>query len=206
MALAVGSPGAETPYSVSIPITRRALMGRAYEAAPTPPPAAPSRACPLAVGHDPGPPAARRVGHDGAMSPPTPAAVTGRAAPAVRTPLAVGADALAILVFVLLGRGSHAEGTPVGGTLAVAWPFLAGAGLGWAALLALRGTGRPVPAAVSLPAGGIVLAGTVLVGMALRRVAGGGTPLSFVLVATGFLALFLLGWRAGTTWWAVRRR
>src|SRR5919199_4781773 len=35
MALAVGSPGAETPYSVSIPITRRALMPRAYEAPPT---------------------------------------------------------------------------------------------------------------------------------------------------------------------------
>ena len=32
--------------------------------------------------------------------------------------------------------------------------------------------------------------------MALRRLAGGGTPLSFVLVATTFLVLFLLGWRA----------
>jgi hypothetical protein len=32
--------------------------------------------------------------------------------------------------------------------------------------------------------------------MPLRRVAGGGTPLSFVLVATTFLVLFLVGWRA----------
>src|SRR4051812_22915971 len=44
IALAVGSPGAETPYSVSIPITRRALMTRAYEARPGLP-AGPGGAC-----------------------------------------------------------------------------------------------------------------------------------------------------------------
>ena len=43
-----------------------------------------------------------------------------------------------------------------------------------------------------------VLAVTVVVGMLLRRfVFDDGTQLSFILVATAFLTLFLLGWRVG---------
>jgi Protein of unknown function (DUF3054) len=46
---------------------------------------------------------------------------------------------------------------------------------------------------------------TVAVGMALRAVSGQGTAVSFVVVATLVLGLFLIGWRA-LTLLAVRRR
>jgi peptidoglycan/LPS O-acetylase OafA/YrhL len=101
---------------------------------------------------------------------------------------AVIADLVAVLVFVLLGRRSHDEGPALAGTVATAWPFVAGAAVGELAAVRL-----PVR---SLAAGAVVAAGAVAVGMPLRRLAGGGTPLSFVLVATTFLVLFLLGWRA----------
>lgn len=109
---------------------------------------------------------------------------------------AVGIDALAVLVFVLVGRRSHDEGPVVLGTLTTAWPFLTGAGLGWLALLGLRASGRDWPGA-SIPAGATVLGGALVGGMLLRRLSGtGGTPVSFVVVATTFLTLALLGWRS----------
>jgi hypothetical protein len=98
------------------------------------------------------------------------------------------ADLVAVLVFVLLGRRSHDEGSALAGTVAVAWPFVAGTAAG--ELAAVRLPPR------SLTAGAVVAAGAVAVGMPLRRLAGGGTPLSFVLVATTFLLVFLVGWRA----------
>ena len=97
------------------------------------------------------------------------------------------ADLVAALVFVLLGRRSHDEGSALAGTVSTAWPFVVGAAAG--ELAALRLPARS-------PAAGAVVAGcAVVVGMALRRLTGGGTPLSFVLVATTFLVLFLVGWR-----------
>ena len=114
---------------------------------------------------------------------------------------AVGIDAVAVLVFVLVGRRSHDEGSVVLGTLTTAWPFLTGAGLGWLAVLGMRAAGRDWPGA-SIPAGATVLGGTLLGGMLLRRLSGtGGSPVSFVVVATTFLTLALLGWRG-----AARRR
>lgn len=79
----------------------------------------------------------------------------------------------------------------LGGTVATAWPFLAGAAVGEVAAIVARR--RPESPAT----GAVVAAGAVVVGMTLRRLAGGGTPASFVLVATTFLTLFLLGWRLG---------
>lgn len=104
-------------------------------------------------------------------------------------PAAVVADLLAVVVFVLLGRRSHDEGSALAGTAATAWPFLTGAVAGEVVVAAARR--RPD----SLAAGGIVTVSAVGVGMLLRRSAGGGTPLSFVVVATTFVALFVLGWR-----------
>ena len=100
-------------------------------------------------------------------------------------------DLLAVLAFVLLGRRSHEEGSTVAGTVATAWPFLTGAAVGE---IVVTGTRRP-PA--SLASGAVVTAATVVVGMGLRRLAGSGTAVSFVVVATTFLALCLLGWRLG---------
>ena len=97
------------------------------------------------------------------------------------------ADLVAVLVFVLVGRRSHDEGSAIAGTVATAWPFVAGAAVGELAAIRL-----PVR---SLGAGAVVAAGAVLVGMPLRRLAGGGTPWAFVLVATASLVVFLVGWR-----------
>jgi hypothetical protein len=97
------------------------------------------------------------------------------------------ADLAAVLVFVLLGRRSHDEGRALAGVVATAWPFVAGAAVGELAAVRL-----PARSPVT---GAVVAAGAVAVGMPLRRFAGGGTPLSFVLVATTFLVAFLVGWR-----------
>ncbi len=114
-------------------------------------------------------------------------------------PAAVAADLVAVLVFVLLGRRSHDEGSAIAGTVATAWPFVTGTLVGEGVVVLRRQ--RPD----SLAAGAVVTAGAVVVGMGLRRLSGGGTPVSFVVVATTFLALFLLGWRLGARLLARRR-
>lgn len=114
-------------------------------------------------------------------------------------PAAVVADLVAVLVFVLLGRRSHDEGSAIAGTVATAWPFLAGAAVGEVGALVAR---RPPE---SVAAGAIVTAGTIGLGMVLRRLTGGGTPVSFVLVATTFVALFVVGWRLAARLLARRR-
>jgi DUF3054 family protein len=108
-------------------------------------------------------------------------------------------DIVAVLVFVLLGRRSHGEGSVLTGTIATAWPFVTGALVGEGVVVLTR---RPPE---SLAAGAVVTAGAVLIGMGLRRLAGGGTPASFVVVASTFLAVFILGWRLGARLLARRR-
>ena len=44
-----------------------------------------------------------------------------------RVALLVGGDAAALLLFVAVGRGSHAELDGLAGVLDTAWPFLLGA-------------------------------------------------------------------------------
>ena len=101
------------------------------------------------------------------------------------------ADLTAVLLFVVLGRTSHDEGSWLGGVAGTAAPFLLGTALGWLLLVLLR---RPPQ---TVRSGLVVLVSTVLVGMTVRHLASGrAIPLSFVLVASAFLALFLLGWRA----------
>lgn len=103
---------------------------------------------------------------------------------------AAAVDVAAVVVFVALGRGSHDEGSSIGGTLRVAAPFLLALGAGWVALRAWR-----APFAVGTGVGLWLV--TVAVGMVLRRtVFDRGTAVAFVIVATLFLGLFLVGWRA----------
>lgn len=99
-------------------------------------------------------------------------------------------DVVAVLVFVAIGRRSHGETDGLAAVGDTAWPFLTGLAVGWAAFLALRLDPE------SARAGLLATLGTVVVGMLLRAFAAGeGTALTFVVVATCFLTLFLLGRR-----------
>ncbi len=98
-------------------------------------------------------------------------------------------DICCVLVFVIIGRASHAKGEALGGIASTAWPFLCGLVAGWALSRAWR-----APVALA-PAGVAAWLSAVALGMALRVIAGQGTAVAFVVVALAFLGLFLLGWR-----------
>jgi chromate transport protein ChrA len=110
------------------------------------------------------------------------------------------ADVVSIVVFVALGRKNHDEGgNIVTGTLKVAAPFLIALALGW---LAARAWKSPT----SLTTGVQIWVVTVVAGMLLRHfVFDRGTALPFIIVASGFTLLFLVGWRFVWEWWAARR-
>jgi hypothetical protein len=101
----------------------------------------------------------------------------------------LGADLIGVLVFATVGRRSHAEGLTAQGVLATAAPFVAGLAAGW---VVARGWRAPAKA---WPTGVTVWLVTVIGGMLGRRLAGEGTAPSFVVVATIFLGLALLGRR-----------
>jgi hypothetical protein len=109
--------------------------------------------------------------------------------------LAVALDVFCVLVFVVIGRASHTKGEAVAGIVSTAWPFLAGLGAGWLALLLGRSRARDWSPFAILPAGMVAWLATVAVGMMLRVVSGQGTAVPFIAVALVFLGLFLLGWR-----------
>jgi FlaA1/EpsC-like NDP-sugar epimerase len=102
--------------------------------------------------------------------------------------LAFVIDLVLIIVFVLIGRSSHDE-NPVAGALVTLWPFAVGLVAGWLGARAWRTPTRIVPTGL------VVWASTVIVGMLLRIASGQGVQLSFVIVASVVLAVFLLGWR-----------
>ncbi len=121
--------------------------------------------------------------------------------------LAVIADALLVILFAALGRRSHEESEGILGTLSTAWPFLVGLAVGWLIVLALlRRTPRIPHPLRAWPVGVTVWIATVLCGMLLRAATGEGTALAFVLVATGFNLLTLVGWRLLAQLAAARRR
>ena len=112
--------------------------------------------------------------------------------------VAVALDVAFVVLFAAVGRASHergylpltGEGDALRGVLLTAWPFVAGAVVGW---VLVRLLSRRWPVDVG-PGISVVLC-TVLVGMLLRVVTGQGTAPTFVLVATLVLAVLLLGWR-----------
>jgi len=104
--------------------------------------------------------------------------------------IAAVADLFLVLVFVLIGRGSHEEGFTLLGTLNTAWPFVVGLALGW---LVSRAWREPLSMRqAALP----IWASTVVIGVLLRAVSGQGVAVSFVIVTLLVLAAFLFGWRA----------
>ena len=112
-------------------------------------------------------------------------------------------DGVCVVVFVLIGRRNHDEGEALVEVLRTVAPLLIGLTAGWALLA------RTAQRGVAWRSGVIVWASTVVVGLVLRRVAfDRGTAFSFVVVATLFLGVFLVGWRllvARFTSWGHRR-
>jgi hypothetical protein len=112
-------------------------------------------------------------------------------------------DTAAVVVFVLVGRRSHAEGLDLLGIWGTAWPFLAGLAAGW---LAARAWRRPLAV---WPTAVVIWALTVGGGVLLRAVSGQGIDPAFVIVAAIVLAVLLIGWRLvgwGLVAMRVRRR
>ena len=95
-----------------------------------------------------------------------------------RTPkpvwLAAALDTACVLLFVVIGRASHAKGETLAGIASTAWPSSAGLALGW---LAARAWRRPLGL---VPAGVGAWLGTVTLGMVLRVVSGQGTAFAFI--------------------------
>jgi hypothetical protein len=103
--------------------------------------------------------------------------------------IALGIDICCVLIFVIIGRDSHAKGETLAGIASTSWPFLCGLAAGWAGSRAWR---RPL---ALRPAGLVIWLSTVAVGMVLRVISGQGTAVAFIGVALAFLGLFMLGWR-----------
>ncbi|WP_299569956.1 DUF3054 domain-containing protein [uncultured Williamsia sp.] len=115
--------------------------------------------------------------------------------------LAAVADVVAVLVFVVIGRINHDDGLTITGILSTLWPFLAGTAVGWSvgyvvAHVHTDQIGAPHfrPERV-VPDGVITWICTVAIGMVLRDQFGQGIAVSFIVVASIVLGLFLLGWR-----------
>ncbi|HEX3712556.1 MAG TPA: DUF3054 domain-containing protein [Trebonia sp.] len=104
-------------------------------------------------------------------------------------------DIASVVIFVVIGRASHVKGESLAGIASTSWPFLCGLAAGWALSRAWPGSAASGWPAAVRPAGVIVWACTVALGMVLRVVSGQGTAAAFVVVALVFLGLFLLGWR-----------
>jgi hypothetical protein len=122
----------------------------------------------------------------------------------MRPAYALGLDLVMVVLFAAIGRADHEHGLAPLGVLGTAAPFLAAAVVGWGLaylVSAVRShdprrahTFRPTR---PFPDGVIIWIATVGVGMTARGLltTSGAPPPSFVIVATVFLGLFLLGWR-----------
>lgn len=111
----------------------------------------------------------------------------------------LAADVGVVVVFALLGRVSHDEGNLVLGTVGTAAPFVLGLLAGW-----LRAPCAGMPSALrarTVRFGWWLLAWTMAGGVLLRWLTGEGLAPAFLAVATGVLALGLVGRRALAEWW-----
>ncbi|PZE82448.1 DUF3054 domain-containing protein [Curtobacterium sp. MCBD17_032] len=109
--------------------------------------------------------------------------------------LAAVVDVVLIVTFAVIGRGSHGEPFAPLGLWTTVYPFLAG----WAIAYVTSGAwARPL---VTWPTAVVVWVLTVFVGLAIRVATGQGVvdgnplPVSFVVVTTIVLGVFLVGWR-----------
>lgn len=120
----------------------------------------------------------------------------------VRWTSALVADVVVVVVFALLGRVSHSEGNLVLGTIGTAAPFMLGLLAGW-----LRAPCAGIPTAQrarTVRFGWWLLAWTLAGGVLLRWLTGEGLAPAFLAVATGVLAVGLVGRRWVSQWWRSR--
>ena len=100
-------------------------------------------------------------------------------------------DTAVICLFAAIGRRNHGETSALLAVATTAWPFLAGMAAVWLVyLVGLRRAPQQVRDGVA------VWLGAVAIGMVLRNLTDAGTAFSFIIVATVFLGVWLLGWRA----------
>ena len=106
-----------------------------------------------------------------------------------RLQVAAGLDTAIVVAFVAIGRRNHDEDEAISGLAATAAPFLIALAVSW---IVWRVWNQP-----STTTNGVrVWLTTVVLGMLLRRlVFDDGTATSFVIVATAFLGVFIVGWR-----------
>jgi hypothetical protein len=116
-----------------------------------------------------------------------------------RAPFAAFLDAGFVALFVAIGRRNHDEEATVSGYLGTLWPFLFALLFGWIARRAWRSP-------TTVQTGLAIWACTVIGGMFIRRIEGDGTAPAFVIVATIFLGVTLVGWRSIWTLVESRRR
>ena len=105
-------------------------------------------------------------------------------------------------MFAAVGRADHHESDGLGGVWHTAWPFLVGTALGLTVARVTSADPRSVRTGVR------VWLWTLVIGMVLRHTIGGGTPVSFVIVAALVLGALFVGWRVALTWqrWGSRLR
>lgn len=99
-------------------------------------------------------------------------------------------DLISVLVFATIGRASHSLELSAIGVVETAWPFFIGLWVGWAPVWTRR---KPL---AFWPTALWVWAATAVVGLLFRMLSNNlelAPP--FAIVATAFLALFLIGWR-----------
>nr|WP_157226502.1 DUF3054 domain-containing protein [Gordonia soli] len=110
-------------------------------------------------------------------------------------------DLVAVTVFVLIGRANHHDGFALVGVLQTLWPFVVGAAAGWSIAYVYSHVqsddwfGHDFAPDRIGPAGIVIWVCAVAVGMVLRYILHQGVAVSFVIVATIALGLFLIGWR-----------
>lgn len=108
-------------------------------------------------------------------------------------------DVVLILLFAALGRDTHRHGLDPAGILITASPFLVACLAGWALL-----SRRLFPARL-WPGGVVLWIITVVAGLGIRALFGGGVVLSFAIVTLCVLGAFLLVPRAAAALIARRR-
>ncbi len=114
----------------------------------------------------------------------------------VSTGRAIAYDIAVVLVFLLFGNAAHDSASSGSGhVVALGASFLAALAVAWGVARAWRAPARVWPTGV------VVWAVTVAVGVVLRSllVEGAGFAWPFIAVATGFLGVTMLGWRALAT-------